>query len=84
MDTNQYILWRPYENRTISRVNVTISSSSRKKGTKECKGSLSRGETSLQVIYKTWKEFHSSIMRYGCANISLYQTTSSKIRLKIN
>src|SRR6266542_4475286 len=84
MDTNQYVLWRPYEGRTIQRIYATIPSSGRKKGAKECKSSSSRGKTSLQVLCKAWKKFYSSIMGYGCTNISLYQTTSNQVRPKID
>ncbi len=50
LDTNQYILQELYENQTIPGVNVTVSSSSRKEGTKKYKGNSNRGETSLQII----------------------------------
>ncbi len=50
MDTDQHVLWEFHENRIISRVNVTVSGSSRMKITKGCKSSLSREETNLQII----------------------------------
>src|SRR6266540_6689930 len=84
MDTNQYVLWRPHENRTIQRIHAIIPSSSRKKGVKECKSSSNRGKTSLQVLCKIGKKFYSSIMGYGCTNISLYQITSNKVRPKVD
>src|SRR6266498_3902128 len=84
MDTYQYVLWRSHESKTIQGIHTTIPSSSRKKRAKERKSSPSRGKTSLQVLCKTWKKLYSSIMRYGCADISLYQTTGNKVRLKMD
>src|SRR6266498_2551825 len=84
MDANQYVLWEPHESRTIQEIHAIIPSSSRKKGAKECKGSASRGKTSLQVLCKTREKLHISIMEYGSTNISLYQMTSNKIRPKID
>ena len=84
MDTNQHVLQRPNEDRTISGIHAIVPSSSRKKGTKEYESGSDRGETNLQIICKIWKELDSSVMGYGCTNISLHQTSSIKIRSKID